>query len=135
MARLLEILEKLNNNGTIDSNFQIGLGLQSSSGGSDAKRIKLHNDGKLVSENSTHTTVLGYNGIVRLNNDGTPDLSFNIGTGFKPRLFFGYKVLSMADSSIIVSNSGSNSINSQTVTSVCVLNYDGSVKYANVLNS
>lgn len=125
---------KLNNNGTIDSNFQIGLGLQSSSGGSDAKCIKLHNDGKLLVSGKFNTyNGNSYNGIVRLNNDGTPDLSFNIGTGFlNPGYSFGYKILSMADSSIIVSNSGSNSINSQTVTSVCVLNYDGSVKYANV---
>lgn len=127
---------RLNSNGSLDNTFQIGLGLQSTAGGSDAKCIELQNDGKiLVTGKFNKYDGTNYNGIVRLNSNGSTDPGFNTGTGFlNPGYSFGYKVLSMQDSSIIVSNSGSNSINSQSITSVCVLNYDGSLKYGNSFN-
>lgn len=129
-------IARLNSDGSLDNTFQIGLGLQSTAGGSDAKCIELQNDGKILVTGKFNTyNSASYNGIVRLNSNGSTDSSFNIGTGFlNPGYSFGYKVLSMQDSSIIVSNSGSSSINSQSITSVCVLNYNGSLKHGNVFN-
>lgn len=127
-------IARLNNDGSIDNTFQIGLGLQASSGGSDAKCVELQNDGKILVTGKFNTyNSNSYNGVVRLNNDGTFDPTFNIGTGFlNPGYSFGYKVVSLQDSSIIVANSGSNSVNSQTVTSVCILNYNGTLKHSGV---
>lgn len=129
-------IARLNSDGSLDNTFQIGLGLQSTAGGSDAKCIELQNDGKILVTGKFNTyNSASYNGIVRLNSNGSTDSGFNIGTGFlNPGYSFGYKVLSMQDSSIIVSNSGSSSINSQSITSVCVLNYNGSLKHGNVFN-
>ncbi|WP_417939119.1 calcium-binding protein [Flavobacterium sp. RS13.1] len=71
-------LVRLNPDGSIDSSFSIGMGFDK-----NVYAIDLQSDGKVIVGGS----FLNYNGvsnkrILRLNSDGTLDMSFNSGTGF-----------------------------------------------------
>lgn len=71
-------IARLNNDGSVDSNFTIGTGTHS---GSVAALI-LQPDGKiLIGGNFTLYNGVSRKGIARLNSDGTLDTSFNIGSG------------------------------------------------------
>lgn len=71
-------LLRLNDNGTKDSSFTIGTGFNDS-----VKSIAVQTDGKII-VGGNFTTFNGQttNYIIRLNNNGTKDTSFNIGSGF-----------------------------------------------------
>lgn len=69
---------RLNSDGSVDSSFNIGTGFNDT-----VNRIELQSDGKiLVVGNFTTYQGTTRNRIVRLNNDGSYDSTFNIGTGF-----------------------------------------------------
>lgn len=69
---------RLNNDGTIDSNFSTGIGFNNI-----VKTIAIQSDGKIL-VGGTFTTYNGIskNRIVRLNNDGTIDNSYQTSIGF-----------------------------------------------------
>lgn len=70
---------RLDNNGTIDANFNPGSG----SGSSDVNSITLQPDGKIIVVGSFTTfNGIAANRIVRLNSDGSTDGSFITGSGF-----------------------------------------------------
>lgn len=69
---------RLNSDGTIDNSFIIGTGFNDI-----VNAIAIQSDGKiLVAGGFTSYNNGNVNRIVRLNNDGTIDTTFNIGTGF-----------------------------------------------------
>ena len=73
---------RLNTNGTIDNTFSIGSGFSGGTGTPYVFDINNKNGKYVVSGN-----FLGYNGasvgnFVRINNDGSLDTTFNVGTGF-----------------------------------------------------
>jgi uncharacterized delta-60 repeat protein len=69
---------RLNSDGTIDSSFSIGIGVNSS-----VFSMVVQGDGKiLVGGNFNNYNGTPRNGIIRLNSDGTIDNNFSIGTGF-----------------------------------------------------
>lgn len=71
-------LIRLNNDGTIDTSFDVGVGFSNF-----VKTISIQNDGKLLVGGGFLTfNGVPSKGIVRLNADGTYDSSFNVGTGF-----------------------------------------------------
>lgn len=73
---------RINSDGSIDSTFVSNLGTGGNSFAS-VKAIGVQSDGKIIIA-GTFTTwnSLPYDGIVRLNSDGTVDGTFNVGTGF-----------------------------------------------------
>ena len=76
-------LVKLNSHGTLDNSFDIGSGFN---GTVDA--IAVQNDGKiLVGGRFTEFNGFTRNRLVRLNTNGTIDLTFNIGTGFSENVY------------------------------------------------
>lgn len=71
---------RLNSDGSVDTSFIVGTGFPL---GSDVKTIAIQSDGKIIVAGNFNS----YNGIsrsriVRLNTDGSIDLSYVIGTGF-----------------------------------------------------
>jgi uncharacterized delta-60 repeat protein len=71
-------IARLNLNGTLDASFNTGSGFND-----EAESLALQSDGKiLVAGSFTSYNGVTKNRIVRLNTDGTTDLSFSIGTGF-----------------------------------------------------
>ncbi|MBL7950189.1 MAG: delta-60 repeat domain-containing protein [Flavobacteriales bacterium] len=72
---------RLNNDGSVDTGFNIGAGPNNNSSIQDIERQP---DGKILAAGNSFTTFNGQarSRLVRLNTDGSVDLSFNIGTGF-----------------------------------------------------
>lgn len=69
---------RLNDDGSIDNTFQIGIGFDSI-----VEKIEIQQDGKiLIGGRFSFYNSNSANRIVRLNSDGTFDSSFNIGNGF-----------------------------------------------------
>lgn len=69
---------RLNSDGNIDNTFVIGSGFNSS-----VSDIKIQSDGKIVVIGGFSTyNSLSYNGLIRLNSDGSVDNTFTVGTGF-----------------------------------------------------
>ena len=75
---------RLNPDGTKDSSFITGTGFIGSIGsGSKVSKILLQSDGKIIIIGSfTSYKGITENGIIRLNSDGSKDISFITGTGF-----------------------------------------------------
>lgn len=75
-------LIRLNTDGTKDSSFSIGVGFDNT-----VNFIILQPDGKiLVGGNFRKYQGISQNYLIRLNTDGTKDITFNIGTGFYNRM-------------------------------------------------
>lgn len=112
-------LVRLNTNGTIDSDFNIGSGFDD-----DVNVIKIQDDGKIIL-GGKFTTFDGIsaNRIIRINEDGTVDYGFSTGTGFSS----GAVLVIKTDSSenIMVGGSFSGNYNGASVKRVCLLNQDG----------
>lgn len=74
----LDQVIRLNNDGTVDSSFEMGIGANSG-----VYSIAIQNDGKILI-GGTFTTYksLPIKYLARLNSDGTLDTSFNTGSGF-----------------------------------------------------
>lgn len=111
---------RLNTNGTIDSSFNIGYGFDD-----DINVMKIQEDGKIILGGKfTVFNGVSANRIIRLNEDGSIDSSFSIGTGFSSGAVLTIK----ADSeTIMVGGSFSGKYNGISVNRVCVLNQDGSL--------
>lgn len=71
-------LARLNTNGTLDTGFDIGIGL----GGGTVSAIALQPDGKILVVGAFNAfNGVPRNRIVRLNTDGSLDATYNVGTG------------------------------------------------------
>lgn len=70
---------RLNQDGSVDSQFITGTGF----GNSYAYKLKIQSDGKIlvIGAFTSYNGIMGINRIIRLNNDGTIDNTFNTGTG------------------------------------------------------
>jgi uncharacterized delta-60 repeat protein len=116
-------LIRLNSDGTIDNTFSIGTGFDSL-----VRDIELQDDGKILVGGS-FTTYSGqtYNGIIRLNIDGTIDNTFNIGDGFDLNVFSSSRVTTIeisSDDKILVGGAFSTYNNKQS-NGFVILNSDG----------
>ena len=112
---------RLNTDGTIDSGFSVGSGLNST-----VYNVKVQTDGKILACGS----FTSYNGttrncIIRLNTDGTIDNGFSIGTGFNGgSTVFDFKI---QDDGKIITIGNFTSYNGTSCNGVIRLNTDGSV--------
>jgi uncharacterized delta-60 repeat protein len=71
---------RLNNDGSIDSTFNIGTGFTTSVG---IRTVEIQPDGKILCGGTfTQYNGTNANNIIRLNSDGSVDTSFNSGSGF-----------------------------------------------------
>lgn len=112
-------LARLNSDGSIDNTFAIGTGANN-----DVWTIVVQNDGKILVGGS-FTTLGGtnINRIIRLNPDGSRDVSFNVGTGFNAYVL---SIVVQSDNKIIVAG-GFTSYNGSTVNYITRLNSDGTI--------
>jgi uncharacterized delta-60 repeat protein len=93
---------KLNNDGTIDTTFNGGVGF--AGGGGYALKIGQQSDGKIVAVGDFTKYDSNFcNYITRINTDGSFDNTFNIGAGFDGGVPLSLKILS-DDSIIVVGN-------------------------------
>jgi uncharacterized delta-60 repeat protein len=120
---------RLNPDSTIDSTFDVGLtGFSDVSNREDVRAILYQSDGKLI-VGGTFTDYRGqtlYN-IVRLNSDGSIDITFVVGTGFnKIGTFSVYDMKFLPNERIAVSGSFTE-YNGQEVLRFAILNSDGSL--------
>jgi uncharacterized delta-60 repeat protein len=113
---------RLNTNGSIDSNFNIGAGFDD-----DVNAIVLQPDGKIILGGSfTNYNNMSANRIIRLNEDVTKDESFINGSGFTKE---GVEVLKINGvGEIMVGGSFTGFYNNVEVNRLVFLNSDGSVK-------
>lgn len=110
---------RLNSDGTRDNSFNIGTGA-----GFPVRSIVVQSDGKIIVGGSFSD----FNGksvgrIIRLNPDGTKDITFNVGTGFNSDV---YSLMLLPNNKIIVGGLFS-SFNGIAVKRVIVLQENGSV--------
>lgn len=78
-------LVRLNSNGTIDSSFNLGIGFSDDNWQNigSVQAISIQTDGKIIVGGSFFKyNNISQNRLIRLNQDGTKDDTFNIGTGF-----------------------------------------------------
>jgi uncharacterized delta-60 repeat protein len=111
-------LIRLNSDGSVDNTFDLGTGLNG-----DVYEIILQNDGKIIILGD-FTSVDGntHNRIVRLNDDGSIDNTFNSGTGFNGTVYSG-----LIDEGQIVAVGGFFEYSGQTNRQIVKLNSDGSI--------
>lgn len=111
-------LARLNTDGSLDTSFDAGSGFNNT-----VYTLVLQPDGKIIA-GGPFTSLNGssVNRIARLNNDGSQDISFNIGTGFNSAVF---SVILQPDHKIITGGSFS-SYNGVTINGIIRLNNDGS---------
>jgi uncharacterized delta-60 repeat protein len=89
---------RLNDDGSIDNSFNMGTGFSST-----VTAIKVQTDGKiLVGGNFTQYSGVTANRIIRLNNDGSVDSSFVIGSGFNS---FPSQIIEQPDGKLIICGS------------------------------
>ena len=110
---------RLNPNGSLDLDFNTGVGFNSS-----VRDIKIQSDGKILVAGS----FTSYNGqtsrsLIRLNQDGSIDSSFNIGLGFNSDVF----TIGIDGEGKIVVGGGFNFFNSIPKNYLLRLNEDGSL--------
>jgi uncharacterized delta-60 repeat protein len=112
-------LVRIELNGQIDTTFNIGIGLDST-----VNTIEIQQDDKiLVGGCFTSYNLISSNRIIRLNNDGTVDPSFTVGSGFNGDV---HKIICQSDGKILVGGKFTmfNGIN---VNRLVRLNIDGSI--------
>ena len=112
-------LARLNPDGSIDNNFNIGTGFNYT-----ISDFKVQSDGKIILVGQ-FTTFNGYNtnSITRLNSDGSLDTSFNIGSGANNYI---YAVSVQADGKIIIGGNFT-SFNNINANSILRLNSNGNI--------
>lgn len=116
---------RLEEDGTIDSSFNTGSGFD----GSIIGGIKLQDDGKILVGGSFSSYTGVYAGrIIRLENDGSIDSSFNSGLGFErvSGLTIVQKIDILSDGKIVCTGQ-LDSYNGTPVSNIAVLNPDGSL--------
>lgn len=126
-------LIRLNTNGTKDTSFNIGTtGFSSTTGNSGyPQSVVLQTNGKiLISGNFNTFNGVSQNHLIRLNNDGSKDLGFNIGTGFTS----GGRIALQSDGKIIFAGNFS-SYDDDSILRLIRLNTDGTkdTSFANTL--
>lgn len=114
-------IARLNANGTIDNTFNPGTGVDAGTVLSTA----VQNDGKVIATgNFLNFNGVPRRGLVRLNSDGSVDLSFNIGTGILNNGI--NNVVVLPDGKLIVQGTFT-SFNGSASAGVVRLNADGSL--------
>jgi uncharacterized delta-60 repeat protein len=116
-------IARLNANGTLDTTFNVGTGTQHT-----VYAIAEQDDGKIIIGGS-FTTYNGTptNNIIRVNSDGTVDLSFNFGTGFGPSPNAQVYTIAIQSDDKIILGGGFTTYNGQDVNRIVRLNPDGSL--------
>lgn len=113
---------QLNPDGSQDTGFNIGSGFDD-----NVNAIALQTDGKIVlGGNFTTYDGIEANRIIRLDENGIIDHSFETGTGFNKNAVLVLKI--DTDGNLMVGGSFTGFYNSQEVTRVVFLNSDGTVK-------
>jgi uncharacterized delta-60 repeat protein len=112
---------RLNSDGSIDTNFVYGTGINSGF----VSHIEIDSSGKIFVCGSNFTLYNGTtaNDIVKLNSDGSIDTSFSTGTGFNGPV----RVLKQDSTGKLVIGGGFTSYNGTTVSSLILLNSDGTL--------
>ncbi len=112
-------IARLNIEGSLDSSFNYILGFDST-----VRSISIQPDGKIIAAGFFTTyNYIGFNHIARLNSNGTPDNSFNIGTGFDNNV---YTTSIQSDGKIIVAGDFTH-YNGTLKNRIVRLNSDGSL--------
>jgi len=112
-------IARLNSNGSIDTSFSVGSGLN---GG--VYSMAVQSDGKvLVGGQFTSYNGTSTNYIVRLNTDGSIDTSFSVGSGFDNTV---WSIAVQSDGKVLVGGAFT-SYNGNTAFYLAKLNIDGSV--------
>lgn len=110
-GKTIKGLIRLNANGSVDSSFNLtGSGLDAK-----AEKIIVNPDGKILVSGPHITSYNGFSsrGIVKLNNDGSRDVSFYLGSGFENGLF-GVKDIEIQSDGKILVGGGFQSFNGNT---------------------
>jgi uncharacterized delta-60 repeat protein len=115
-------LIRLNTNGTEDTSFEINNGFNDV-----VNSIQLQNDGKIL-VGGTFTSYQGVveNRLIRLNTDGTKDLTFNTNIGFNNNV----KTIYINDFNKIFVGGDFTQYNSESFTRIVKLNNNGTVDYS-----
>ncbi len=110
---------RLNTDGSIDTSFNIGLGLDNY-----IKTISVQSDGKIIigGEFTTYNG-LSSNKLAKINSDGTLDTTFNIGTGANNTI---WSTITQSDGKIIIGGLFTN-FNGTAKNYLSRLNPDGSI--------
>ena len=114
---------RLNTDGTYDTTFNIGTGLNNT-----ANCIAIQSDGKILVGGSTITQYSGSligTGSLRINTDGTRDTTYSTGAGFLTN-FTVYSIDIQSDGKIVVGH-GATTYSGSTVTRLTRLNDNGSI--------
>ena len=114
---------RLNTNGTYDTTFNAGTGLNGV-----ANCVAIQSDGKILVGGTTITQYSGSligTGSLRINTDGTLDTTFNTGAGFLTN-FTVYSIDIQSDGKIVVGH-GATTYSGSAVTRLTRLNNSGSV--------
>jgi uncharacterized delta-60 repeat protein len=114
---------RLNTDGTYDTTFNIGTGLNNT-----ANCVAIQSDGKILVGGTTITQYSGSligTGSLRINTDGTRDTTYNTGAGFLTN-FTVYSIDIQSDGKIVVGH-GATTYSGSTVTRLTRLNDNGSV--------
>jgi uncharacterized delta-60 repeat protein len=116
-----KLIYRLHPNGAIDNSWSTGTGFKSSSG---SISIIVQPDGKVIAA-GTFSEFNGYlrNNIVRLNKNGSIDLTFRIGTGFTSRVI---KVRTQSNGKLVAIGDFFG-YNNQAIRGIARLNPDGSL--------
>lgn len=126
------LLVRLNANGTLDPSFTFSSAL------GDYRQLTalaVQPDGKILVASGLGFTALSSGGLVRLNADGSPDPTFNIGTGIATAGSIARVVLVQADGKILLGGSFA-AFNGQPAINLVRLNPSGSVDASfNISNS
>ena len=109
---------RLNSNGTFDNTFSIGTGFDS-----NVSCVKLQSDGKiLIGGSFTSYSGISSTRIIRLNTNGTKDLTFTASTNSTVET-----ITIQSDGKILIGGGLITQVNSVNVNQICRLNSDGSI--------
>ena len=109
---------RLNSNGTFDNTFSIGTGFDS-----NVSCVKLQSDGKiLIGGSFTSYSGISSVRIIRLNTNGTKDLTFTASTNSTVET-----ITIQSDGKILIGGGLITQVNSVNVNQICRLNSDGSI--------
>lgn len=112
-------ITRLNSDETVDPTFSTGIGFNFT-----AERVKMQSDGKIVACGGfTLYNGVSANGLIRLNNDGTQDTSFAIGTGFMGEV----RDIEIQPDGKIIAGGYFSSYNGTPANGLIRLNADGSI--------
>jgi len=110
---------RLNSDGTIDTDFNVGTGTDS-----EAYSFVVQNDGKIIAGGS-FTTYSGSasNSIIRINESGSVDTTFNVGAGFDSPV----DALSIQNDGKIIAGGGFSTYSGSAAPFIVRLNSDGTI--------